>query len=110
MQQSSILSSMPTARKADDVVPLSAQVLTGRVVRFARWVLAQLPPGAEEPEVKLMFEQAAAVFLFPTAQEAARLEAQVVTQGAQRSVVLSVSARADLAGIPFHLGFGLPLK
>jgi hypothetical protein len=105
-----ILSSMPTARKADDVVPLSAQVLTGRVVRFARWVLAQLPPGAEEPEVKLMFEQAAAVFLFPTAQEAARLEAQVVTQGEQRSVVLSVSARADLAGIPFHLGFGLPLK
>ena len=105
-----ILSSMPTARKAEDVVPLSAQVLTGRVVRFARWVLAQLPPGAEEPEVKLMFEQAAAVFLFPTAQEAARLEAQVVTQGGQRSVVLSVSARADLAGIPFHLAFGLPLK
>ena len=50
------------------------------------------------------------MFLFPTAQEAARLEAQVVTQGEQRSVVLSVSARADLAGIPFHLGFGLPLK
>jgi len=105
-----ILSTMPTARKGDDVVPLSAQVLTGRVVRFARWVLAQLPPGAEEPEVKLMFEQAAAVFLFPTAQEAARLEAQVVSQNGQRSVVLSVSARADLAGIPFHLGFGLPLK
>lgn len=105
-----ILSSMPTARRGDDVVPLSAQVLTGRVVRFARWVLAQLPPGAEEPEVKLLFEQAAAVFLFPTAQEAARLEAQVVTQGEQRSVVLSVSARADLAGIPFHLAFGLPLK
>ncbi|MBK6531854.1 MAG: type VI secretion system contractile sheath large subunit [Deltaproteobacteria bacterium] len=105
-----ILSSMPTARRGDDLVPLSAQVLTGRVVRFARWVLAQLPPGAEEPEVKLLFEQAAAVFLFPTAQEAARLEAQVVTQGEQRSVVLSVSARADLAGIPFHLGFGLPLK
>jgi hypothetical protein len=105
-----ILSSMPTARKGDDVVPLSAQVLTGRVVRFARWVLAQLPPGAEEPEVKLLFEQAASVFLFPTAQEAARLEAQVVTQGEQRSVVLSVSARADLAGIPFHLAFGLPLK
>ena len=57
------------------------------MVRFARWVLAQLPPGAEEPEVKLLFEQAAAVFLFPTAQEAARLEAQVVTQGEQRSVV-----------------------
>ena len=105
-----ILSSMPTSRKGEDVVPLSAQVLTGRVVRFARWVLAQLPPGAEEPEVKLMFEQAAAVFLFPTAQEAARLEAQVVTQDGQRSVVLSVSARADLAGIPFHLAFGLPLK
>lgn len=105
-----ILSTMPTARKGDDVVPLSAQVLTGRVVRFARWVLAQLPAGAEEQEVKLLFEQAAAVFLFPTAQEASRVEAQVVSQNGQRSVVLTVSARADLAGIPFHLGFGLPLK
>ena len=105
-----VLSTMPTMRAGTDVVPLSAQVLTGRVVRFARWVLAQLPAGAEEQEVKLLFEQAASVFLFPTAQEASRVEAQVVTSPEGRSVVLQVSARADLAGIPFHLGFSLPLK
>ncbi len=105
-----ILAAMPTARAGTDLVPLSAQVLTGRVVRFARWVLAQLPPGSNEMDVRLMFEQAAQVFLFPSAQEAAKFGAEVVArEGQVRQVVLSVSARADLAGIPFHLAFALPL-
>ncbi|MBL8603483.1 MAG: type VI secretion system contractile sheath large subunit [Myxococcales bacterium] len=106
-----VLSAASTVRGGSDLVPLSAQVLTGRIVRFARWVLAQLPAGAEEAEVKLLFEQASEVFLFPSARESARLEAQVVAaEGGARQVVLQVSARADLAGIPFHLGFALPLK
>lgn len=103
------LTAAPAARAGADVAPLSAQVLTGRIVRFARWVVAQLPAGASEEEVKLLFEQAAAVFLFPSAQEAAKLEAQVVTEGEKRTVVLTVAARADLAGIPFNLAFGLAL-
>jgi len=99
-------------RRGDDLVPLSAQVLTGRIVRFARWVLAQIPPKSPEPEVKSLFEQAATVFLFPAANESAKLEAQVVTSKDEksRSVVLQVSANQNLAGIPFHLGFSLPLK
>lgn len=105
-----LLTSAPTVRSGEDVVPLSAQILTGRIVRFARWVLAQLPAKSVEQDVKLLFEQAASVFLFPTAQEGAKLEAQVVTNAdGRRSVVIAVSVRAELAGIPFHLGFGLPL-
>ena len=106
-----VLKGVPTVRSGDDVIPLPAQMLTGRIVRFARWVLAQLPPNTPEPEVKSLFEQAAAVFLFPAAQESARLEAQVISpkEGGPRSVVLQVSAAPLLAGIPFHLGFSLPL-
>ncbi len=104
-----VLKSVPTAREGEDLVPLPAQILTGRIVRFARWVLAQLPPKAPEPEVKLMFEQAASVFLFPAAAEAAKLEAQVITDKDARSVVLQVSAHPSLAGIMFHLAFSLPL-
>ncbi len=105
-----VLKTVPTVREGEDLVPLPAQLLTGRIVRFARWVLAQLPPQSPEPDVKLLFEQAASVFLFPAAAEAAKLEAQVITdkQGA-RSVVLQVSAHPSLAGIPFHLAFSLPL-
>jgi type VI secretion system protein ImpC len=106
-----VLKGVPTVRAGEDVIPLPAQMLTGRIVRFARWVLAQLPPNCPEPDVKNLFEQAAAVFLFPAAQEAARLEAQVVAakDGGARSVVLQVSAAPILAGIMFHLGFSLPL-
>ena len=47
----------------------------------------------------------------PAARESAKLEAQVVAgEGGARQVVLQVSARADLAGIPFHLAFALPLR
>ena len=106
-----VMAAACTVRGGADLVPLSAQVLTGRIVRFARWVLAQLPPGSNESEVKLLFEQAAEVFLFPAARESAKLEAQVVAgEGGARQVVLQVSARADLAGIPFHLAFALPLR
>lgn len=106
-----VLKGVPTVRAGDDVIPLPAQMLTGRIVRFARWVLAQLPPHCPEPDVKNLFEQAASVFLFPAAQESARLEAQVVAakEGGARSVVLQVSAAPILAGIMFHLGFSLPL-
>ncbi len=105
-----VLKSVPTAREGEDLVPLPAQILTGRIVRFARWVLAQLPPKSPEPDVKMLFEQAASVFLFPAAAEAAKFEAQVVTdKNGARSVVLQVSAHPSLAGIMFHLAFGLPL-
>jgi type VI secretion system protein ImpC len=105
-----VLKSVPTVRLGEDLVPLPAQILTGRIVRFARWVLAQLPPQSPEPDVKLLFEQAAAVFLFPAAAEAAKLEAQVVSppEGG-RVVVLQASAHPSLAGIMFNLVFSLPL-
>ncbi len=105
-----ILSAMPTVRAGEDVVPLSAQILTGRVVRFAQWTVGQVPVGASEDIVRALFEQGAMVFLFPSAADGAKVEAHVVSRETQRQVVLQVSVRADLAGIPFHLGFALPLR
>lgn len=108
-----ILTSTPMARGSDDVVPLSAQILTGRIVRLARWVRGELPAGSSEADVMSLFESAVTVFLFPSAKEAVTIKVQVVNapEGAKgRTVVLQVSVRADQAGIPFHLGFGLPLR
>lgn len=106
-----ILTSTPMARGGEDVVPLSAQILTGRIVRLARWVRAELPAGASEDDIMALFASAVTEFLFPSAKEAVTLKVQVVhaPDSKARSVVLQVSVRADQAGIPFHLGFGLPL-
>lgn len=108
-----LLTSTPMVRGGEDVVPLSAQILTGRVVRLARWVRGELPAGCAEADVMALFESAVTEFLFPSAKEAVTLKVQVVNnpEGAKgRTVVLQVSVRADQAGIPFHLGFGLPLR
>lgn len=107
-----ILTATPMARGGEDVVPLSAQVLTGRIVRLARWVRAELPAGSSEADVMALFESAVTEFLFPAAKEAVTIKVQVVSapEGPGRTVVLQVSVRADQAGIPFHLGFGLPLR
>lgn len=106
-----ILTSTPMARGAEDVVPLSAQVLTGRIVRLARWVRAELPAGSSEDDIMALFASAVTEFLFPSAKEAVTIKVQVVhaPDSKARSVVLQVSVRADQAGIPFHLGFALPL-
>lgn len=108
-----ILTSTPMVRGGEDVVPLSAQILTGRIVRLARWVRGELPVGSAEADVMALFESAVTEFLFPSAKEAVTIKVQVVNapEGATgRTVVLQVSVRADQAGIPFHLGFGLPLR
>lgn len=107
-----LLTSTPMARGAEDVVPLSAQILTGRIVRLARWVRAELPAGSSEDDIMALFGSAVTEFLFPSAKEAVTIKVQVVhaPEGKGRSVVLQVSVRADQAGLPFHLGFGLPLR
>jgi hypothetical protein len=104
------LSSAPTARAGTDVVPLPAQILTGRIVRFAQWVRDQLPAGATDKDVVSLFEQAAGVFLFPGATDKAGLKAQIVTDKEnKRGVLVSASVNAEHAAIPFHLAFTLPV-
>lgn len=105
------LSAIPTLRGAKDAVPLPAQILTGRLVRFATWVADQVPAGTPRDQVAKVFTDASTVFLFPgLAPDVARLDALVVDgqDGPSIRMVATVSPR--LASIPFEVGFDLPLR
>jgi type VI secretion system protein ImpC len=104
-----VLSSVPTVRGSKDSVPLSAQILTGRLVRFGRWVAEQVPAGSTKDEVVKLFKDAATVFLFPGLSSGAELHAGVVTEGDAQMIRLVASVSPRLAGIPFEVGFDLPL-
>lgn len=105
------LSAIPTLRGSKDAVPLPAQILTGRLVRFATWVADQVPAGTPRDQVAKLFTDASTVFLFPgLAPDVARLDAAVVdgSDGPAIRMVATVSPR--LASIPFEVGFDLPLR
>ncbi|HYO58703.1 type VI secretion system contractile sheath domain-containing protein [Archangium sp.] len=92
-------------------VPLPAQLLTGRIVRFAQWVRDQLPPSAGDAEVSTLFSQAADVFLFGGATPAGRVRGEVVPTGeGTRGVRVTALVRPEYAGMPLELGFVLPLR
>jgi type VI secretion system protein ImpC len=103
------LSAVPTVRGSKDSVPLPAQILTGRLVRFASWVCAQVPAGSTKDEVVKLFKDAATVFLFPGLSSGAELHAGVVDEGEGPAIRLVASVSPRLAGIPFEVGFDLPL-
>jgi type VI secretion system protein ImpC len=105
------LSNVPTVRGSKDAVPLPAQILTGRLVRFARWVCAQVPAGQTREEVVKLFKEAASVFLFPGlgANAGAELHAGVVDVDGSPAIRLVANVHPRLAGIPFEVGFDLPL-
>ncbi|HYO66461.1 MAG TPA: type VI secretion system contractile sheath large subunit [Archangium sp.] len=92
-------------------VPLPAQLLTGRIVRFAQWVRDQLPSGAGDAEVSTLFSQAADVFLFGGATPAGRVRGEVVSTGeGTRGVRVTALVRPEYAGTPLELGFVLPMR
>jgi len=105
------LSEMPMVRQSVDAAPLSAQVLTGRIARFAQWVCDQVPPGASDQEAAALFEEAAKVFLFAGLDEGtATLRAGVgKAKDGARMVEIACKLPAPLAGIPFQMAFALPL-
>lgn len=103
------LSAVPTVRGSKDSVPLPAQILTGRLVRFGRWVCDQVPAGSSKDEVVKLFKDAASVFLFPGLSSGAELHAGVVEEGGKPAIRLVASVSPRLAGIPFEVGFDLPL-
>jgi hypothetical protein len=104
------LSAAPTLRRSTDAVPLPAQILTGRVVRFAQWVRGQIPPGAGDDEISALFKQAAEVFLFPSAQMGS-LDAKAVDIGGRKTVAIGAQVRGDAASgvTPFQIAFTLGL-
>lgn len=106
-----VATAWPTASGSPDAVGLPAQIITGRVVRFALWVRDQIQPGTPAEEIKAVYEQAAGVFLFPGIAEGAFLDASVLPDqnGKPRVVHLDVQVRAALAGSSVQLGFDVPL-
>ncbi len=104
------LSAVPTVRGSKDAVPLPAQILTGRVVRFAKWVCDQVPAGTSREQAAKLFTDAATVFLFPGVSEGlARVDAAVIDGPAGPTIRLVATVSPALASIPFEVGFDLPL-
>jgi len=79
------------------------------LVRFGRWVADQVPAGSTKDDVVRMFKDAATVFLFPGLSSGAELHAGVVDEGSGPAIRLVASVSPRLAGIPFEVGFDLPL-
>lgn len=99
----------PMVRGATDAVPLPAQILTGRVVRFATWVKAQLPEGCDSKTANEIFTSAASVFLFPGQEDAAHVRAATTNIEGEAHVIVRAAANPKIASIPFEIAFPLPL-
>lgn len=106
-----VLSVAPMARADEPMVPLSGQVLTGRVVRFALWVRDQLPPNVNREQVPELFSKAAEVFLFAGATDTGSVRGELLTGDDGKPVVqVTAKIRAEHAGMPFEVSFALPLR
>ncbi len=106
-----LLSVAPMACSNLHVMPLPAQILTGRIVRFALWVRDQLPAGSSAQDMSTLFSQAAEVFLFGGSPELGKLEAQLVPgEGGAQLIKVAAAVKPEQAGIRFQLEFSLPLR
>ncbi len=99
----------PMVRGASDAVPLPAQILTGRVVRFAGWIKPQLPEGCDSKIANDIFTSAASVFLFPGQEDAAHVRAATTNIDGEAHVIVRAAANPKIASIPFEIAFPLPL-
>jgi len=97
-------------RGSKDAVPLPAQILTGRLVRFGMWVADQVPVGTPREDVAKLFTDASTVFLFPGLSEGASLDAAIVESSDGLAIRLIATVSPRLASIPFEVGFDLPLR
>jgi len=104
-----VLAKAPCVRAAKDVVPLPAQILTGRIVRFSSWVKSQLPEGCNSSTANDIFMAAASVFLFPGQEEWAHVRAAVTNIEGEAHVVVHSRANPRVASIPLDITFPLPL-
>jgi type VI secretion system protein ImpC len=106
-----LLSVAPMACGNAHVMPLPAQIFTGRIVRFAVWVRDQLPAGSSSQEMSALFSQAAEVFLFGGSPELGKLEAQLVPgEGGTQLIKVAAAVKPEQAGTRFQLEFSLPMR
>lgn len=106
--ESLVVAACPLVHAAEDVGSLPAQILTGRIVRFALWVRGQIPPGASAQTVRRLFAEAADVSLLPglTRDEAA-MTAEL--DEAARRIDIVARVHPAIAGAPLEIRFGLPV-
>lgn len=104
-----LLTAIPTAYGGPDGVPLPAQLLTGRVVRFAEFVAGELSSDSADQEVADTFASASQALLFPAMDRVAKLAARAVHEHETSWVEVEVKASAQVAMIPFEISFRLPL-
>jgi type VI secretion system protein ImpC len=107
-----LLSVAPMACGNAHVMPLPAQLLTGRIVRFALWVRDQLPAGSSAQDLSTLFSEAAEVFLFGGMSEPGRLKADLVPgEGGTQLIQVEAAVRPEQAdSARFHVAFALPLR
>lgn len=106
--ESIVVAACPMVHAAEDTGSLPAQILTGRIVRFALWVRAQIPPGAPAAAVQRLFSEAASVSLLPdlTRDEAAMT---AVVDVANKQVQITARVHPAIAGAPLEIHFPLPI-
>lgn len=105
-----VFAETPMNRASNDAVPLPAQMLTGRIVRFAQWVRDQLPKDSDADTARSVFKEAAKVFLFPGMTEFGEIDANIIEEDGVRELRVYANVAPALAGIPFEIGFPLPLE
>jgi hypothetical protein len=104
-----VLATAPMVAAGQGVAPLPAQLLTGRIVRFAQWAKGQLDPGQSQDEVSTLLAQAAGLFLFPGMSGAAAIGARVKGEGAERVLEFGARVNPSHALVPLEVSFELPL-
>jgi hypothetical protein len=103
------ISSGPVLSSDKDAAPLTAHLVTARVVRFAQWTRDQIPAGTSDADAVTIMEQAATALLFPN-PEVAKLSAVVTpAAGGKRALVVRTLARGEWVGKPLDVTFALPL-
>ncbi len=107
-----MLSAVPTAYQGEGpgALPLPAQILTGRVVRFSSWVASQLSARSSDEEIAQVYADASRAFLFPGMDRSARLAARAVRREGSSAVAIEAKASAAYAGAPFEIEIEVPLS
>lgn len=106
-----LLAAAPMVSSARGAYPLPAQLLAGRIVRYARWIREQVSPEMDASTVSALYEQGAGVFLFPGLSPAATmLKAAVSGEGAERTVHVTAAASPTHALVPLEMELSLKLE
>ncbi|MBL9100855.1 MAG: hypothetical protein JNL82_07850 [Myxococcales bacterium] len=107
--ESLVVAACPVVHSGADAPSLPAQILTGRIVRFALWVRAQIPPGAPAQAVSRLFAEASSVSLLPgLTREEGVMTAELDAENHQ--VAITARVHPAIAGAPLEIQFSLPVS